>query len=242
MIRLRAWRDAPWKSNDSPRSMVDVNAHIANLAYDDDALRANLDAAGIVVADGMSIVWASQFLKPPVIPQRCNMTDAFRVFIRSDFPRGRAILIGGTQDQADRAADAINHACDHIHITDTIDGYLSTNAIEARLDSLVRESPEPFDYFFVGLGTPRSEDAIVRFAARWQDQIIWHIGGGTILFFAGDVKEAPAWMGKCGLQWVHRLVKEPRRMWRRYLIGNVVFVYRVMAARHLSSQRRGRDR
>jgi N-acetylglucosaminyldiphosphoundecaprenol N-acetyl-beta-D-mannosaminyltransferase len=69
------------------------------------------------------------------------------------------------------------------------------------------------------------------------EAIAWHIGGGTIMFLAGKLKEAPVWMRRSGLQWLHRLAIEPRRMWRRYLLGNVQFAWSILGARMRKSSR-----
>jgi len=101
----------------------------------------------------------------------------------------------------------------------SVDGYLDDAAILSELATL-----PPSDFIFVGLGSPRSERMLVLLAAAFPERIHWHIGGGTILHLADDVERAPAWMRRSGLQWLHRLCMEPRRMWKRYLLGNLSFV------------------
>ena len=83
----------------------------------------------------------------------------------------------------------------------------------------------PVDFVFVGMGTPRSETVLDSLAELAPNAILWHIGGGTIGFYAGTIKEAPIWMRKSGLQWLHRLILEPKRMWKRYILGNCEFVF-----------------
>jgi N-acetylglucosaminyldiphosphoundecaprenol N-acetyl-beta-D-mannosaminyltransferase len=83
------------------------------------------------------------------------------------------------------------------------------------------------------MGTPKSERVLHLASKLCPKAIIWHIGGGTVRFYAGTLKEAPAWMRRSGLQWMHRLALEPRRMWKRYVLGNPLFVWRILTARAL---------
>ena len=96
------------------------------------------------------------------------------------------------------------------------------------------------DLILIGMGSPKSERVATIAAEECPRAVVWHIGGGTIRFLAGTVREAPTLMRRMGLQWLHRLLVEPRRMWRRYLVGNWVFLFSVFTAR-LSRKRTRAD-
>ena len=208
-----------------PRILNLQNAHIYNLTHDDPAFAALVNASRIVVADGMSIVWAARLFGVRMT-ERCNMTDSFHAFLADTrFPPSTALLIGGNEAQARIAADRINADSTHIKVTDTIDGFLTVEGIREAL----RARNEP-DFVLIGMGSPKSEQVARIASERYPRAIVWHIGGGTVMFFAGSLVEAPVWMRRLGLQWLHRLLQEPSRMWRRYIIGNPLFVWRVVRA------------
>jgi N-acetylglucosaminyldiphosphoundecaprenol N-acetyl-beta-D-mannosaminyltransferase len=200
-----------------------INAHIFNICWKDVTYRQLINSSDIIAADGMSIVWAAK-LFGFTIPGRCNMTDTFRVYLSDrNSPASTAILIGGSDQDASKAAAAIQRDGPHLSITSFLSGY---HTIPEYMTMLKKSDPP--DFVLVGMGSPKSEQLIEAVHALWPGAIVWHIGGGTIMFFAGSLAEAPAWMRRCGLQWLHRLMIEPGRMWKRYIIGNPQFVFRVL--------------
>ena len=215
----------------SPRTVLYLNAHVYNLAAQDSRLCAHLNAARLVAADGMAIVWMAPLFGARV-GERCNMTEAFRAFLEAPaMPPSTAILAGCSQEEADAAAARVNQVSRHCRIVRAFSGFLSDAEYRQ-----VLEAHREVDFIFLGMGTPRSEqlaDLAARLAPR---TIIWAIGGGTIRIYAGIMKEAPALWRRLGLQWLHRLVSDPA-LWPRYLIGNPLFVCRVLSARLRGSSR-----
>lgn len=208
---------------EQPRSILCVNAHIYNVAVSDASLRESLNNARIVTADGMSIVWFSR-LWNAIVPERCNMTEAFRAFLRCTSMRpSTAVLIGLTQAEAERAALRINAESRHCTIIKAYSGFLSEAEYAALFASLGR-----VDFIFVGMSTPRTERTCELARRRCPDAIVWGIGAGTIRIYAGTMKEASLFFRRHGLQWLHRLAYEPSKLWRRYLIGNPLFLYRAV--------------
>jgi len=208
-----------------PRTINCLNAHIFNLAWKDAELTRAINHSRIVTADGMSIVWASHLFGGR-LEERCNVTEAFRAFMHDPiFPRTRAVVVGGTEDIAALAADAINRTCSHMQVIEAVSGYWSGERYRSHFQQLGE-----VDFILLGLGTPKSEKLSQFIAEVRPEAIVWHIGGGTLLFLAGCLQEAPAWMRRSGLQWAHRLLLEPRRMWQRYLIGNFLFISRCIKA------------
>ena len=211
------------------RVLLCVNSHIYNLACKDAVLRKNLGTARIVAADGMAIVWAARLFGTQV-QQRCNMTEAFRTFLQdANMPDSTAVLVGATEDEAQAAAQRIEQRCSHCRISSTVSGFLSDDEYRALFSSLKQT-----DLIFLGMGTPRTEHVSMIAHAVCPEAVIWGIGGGTIRIFAGTMKEAPVFMRRTGLQWIHRLYRSPQVLWRRYLIGNPLFVYRILKARFLT--------
>lgn len=204
-----------------PLTVLCVNAHVFNLAWESPHLHAQLNAADVLALDGMSVVWAAR-RRGATTATRCNMTDAFRAFLTDEtLPPTRTLLIGLDAAACARAAAAIEQQRPHLQVVAALDGYRSDADY---LAAVAQHGPE---LVLVGCGTPRSEDLVHAVAAAEGVRVVWHVGGGTLKFLAGDDVEAPAWMRTSGLQWVHRLGRDPRAMWRRYLLGNPRFAWRV---------------
>ena len=208
-----------------PRSINFINAHVYNIAAKNSVLLSNLKSSRIVAADGIAIVWSAKLFNAR-LKERCNMTEAFRAFLaQTEFPRTKAILVGGSEQTAKRAMTNINRCSSHCTIIDAFSGFKTTARYKA-----IFEKYRNIDFIFIGMGSPTSENLVQIAASISTDSIIWHIGGGTIMFYANALREAPVWMRRLGLQWLHRFFLEPRRMWNRYLIGNLLFIYSVFKA------------
>ena len=207
----------------APRTIACVNAHIYNLAACDRQLQGYLNAARLVAADGLGLVWAARRLGIPV-RERCNMTDAFHAFLADPAqPPTRAALLGCSPSEAASAAARIEAVSRHCRIVLAAGGYFD----DAEYRQLLCRTGSP-DLVLLGMGTPKSERLLTVAAEACPQAVVWHIGGGTIRFYAGALKESPAWLKAFGLQWLHRLWLEPRRMWKRYLLGNPRFVYSIL--------------
>lgn len=208
-----------------PLSVLCVNAHIFNLAWGDPVLHRRLEQADVLALDGVSMVWAARRAATSADPvlERCAMSDAFRAFLDArDMPPSRALLIGLDIQSALRAARTINARAEHCRVVSVLDGYQDVATYRAALQD------SDVELVLVGCGTPRSEAVVTALAVAGRGRLLWHVGGGTLKFLAGSAREAPAWMRRSGLQWVHRLASQPRAMWRRYLLGNPTFVWRVL--------------
>ncbi len=214
-----------------PRLLLDVNAHIYNLATQDPDLARVLNSARVVMADGMGVVWAARLFGER-IPERCNETEVFRAFLADDtMPPSRGIIAGTTDDEARQAAETIHRVSKHLRITRTASGYLK----EDECRTLFREAGA-FDFILLGHSTPITQRVAEIAVQERPDAIVWGIGAGTIKILAGTLKEAPAFWRKSGLQWLYRLAREPGSLWKRYVLGNPLFVARVIKAR-MSSHR-----
>lgn len=209
-----------------PRTILCTNAHIYNLAIEDAALRKCLNDARINAADGKAICWAARMCGGD-IPERCNMTEAFRAFLNdSRLPKSTAILVGMTDAECETAARNINAAQMHCRIVHTSSGFLDDAGY-----TKIFQQHQSVDFIFLGMSTPRTELTAQLAATVCPNAIVWGIGAGTIRIYAGTMKEAPAWMRRIGLQWLHRLFSDPRKLWKRYILGNPQFVLHVLRAR-----------
>jgi N-acetylglucosaminyldiphosphoundecaprenol N-acetyl-beta-D-mannosaminyltransferase len=185
--------------------------------------RALYDAADIRVADGMPLVWAARLQGDPV-PERVTGATLVSVIAGRAAAEKRSLyLLGGSPGAGERAAVVLSERFPGLEIKGTSSPWLSDPATAAELEPVARELARlrP-DIIFVGLGSPKQEKLIQ--AVRGQLPAAWMIGVGvSFSFVAGDIRRAPRWMQRTGLEWLSRMVQEPRRLGRRYLIENLPF-------------------
>ncbi|MBI4662365.1 MAG: WecB/TagA/CpsF family glycosyltransferase [Verrucomicrobia bacterium] len=209
----------------APRTILCLNSHIYNLACSDTHLCQCLSAARIVAADGMAIVWATRLLGHR-IPKRCNMTEAYHAFMSDEtMPSSRAILMGCSSAEAEAAARRANRSSTHCRVVSACGGFLSESEHREFL-----ATHSEIDLVLIGMGTPKTERLAQEAEKLCPRAVVWGIGGGTIRIEAGTMVEAPLVWRRLGIQWLHRLASEPGQLWRRYLLGNPLFVLRMLTA------------
>jgi len=223
------------KPGAQPRTLLCVNAHIYRLAAANPRLRSILEKARVVTADGIGIVLAAQLFGVK-IAERCNMTEAFRAFLQAkDFPSTEAVLFGVSKEEAYLASRRINQISSHCKVVAHEHGFLP----EDRYIQLCAKYPQ-CQFVFVGMGTPRTEYVSDSLARSFPRKIVWGVGAGTLRIFAGTMREAPLFWRRAGLQWLYRLLRDPRNLWERYTIGHMQFMWRVLRARFQTNRRRSR--
>ncbi len=209
--------------NVTPRTVLCVNAHIYNQACANEALNEHLEEARVVAADGMSIVLAARLLLGEAVHERCNMTEAFRAFLQAeDMPPTKTVVLGVGLDEVQRASRTIESLSSHCHVVKSACGYISDDDYVSML-----HNHHDADLILVGMGTPKTERVCSLAQKACPQAVVWGIGGGTLKILAGTMKEAPMLMRRFGMQWLHRLCLNPVNMWKRYLIGNLLFLIHV---------------
>lgn len=208
-----------------PYFVTYLNAACSNLAQVDADYRQILRRADLVYADGQAIVWASRWLRQPV-PERVNAADFFVEFCRRCAQAGLSLYFLGSQPGvAARAAQHLIESIPALTVLGTESGYFSPDDREI-LQRIQRAAP---DILIVGMGVPRQEQWVVRHLPQLGVASVWCVGA-LFEYYAGFRPRAPKWMRRAGLEWLFRLALEPRRLWRRYVIGNVVFLARIAKA------------
>ncbi|UCG16683.1 MAG: WecB/TagA/CpsF family glycosyltransferase [Phycisphaerales bacterium] len=193
--------------------------------------------ADLVVADGMPLIWASRLLGTP-LPERVAGSDLFPALCARAAEFGLSVfLLGGAPGTAQRAAEILQARHPRLRVAGTYCpdyGFEKDSVQASRVVAAVR-AVQP-DILFVGLGSPKQEKWIA--ANRTTCGAKLNIGVGiSFSFVCGDVRRAPRWMRRIGLEWAHRLFQEPRRLWKRYLLEDPALLALVL--RRLLS-RRGR--
>jgi N-acetylglucosaminyldiphosphoundecaprenol N-acetyl-beta-D-mannosaminyltransferase len=217
-----------------PHQHVVVNVDKLVKASRDEELRRIINACALVNVDGMPVVWASRLLGKP-LKERVAGVDLFEALMRRSSERGwRVFLLGARAEVVARLAETYRRRYPELVIAGWRDGYWQGEAQEAEVAEQVRASGA--DLLFVAMGSPKKE----QFLGRWQDRmrIPFAMGvGGTFDVAIGLVKRAPRWMQRAGLEWFYRFLQEPRRMFRRYFIEDMAFLWLlVKEAAHMRRQ------
>ncbi|SDN56744.1 WecB/TagA/CpsF family glycosyltransferase [Allokutzneria albata] len=205
--------------------VVYANAHSLNVACANPAYRRVLADAALVLNDGSGLAIAAR-LRGDVFPANLNGTDFTPKVLREAADRGAAVyLLGGEPGIAETAADKLTAAIPGLKIVGTQHGF--SPDVEAVVGRIRASGAE---VLVVAMGNPAQE--------LWLDRYLTATGarlgiavGAFLDFTAGKVERAPAWMRRAGVEWLYRLAREPRRLFQRYVVGNPLFLGRVLAER-----------
>jgi N-acetylglucosaminyldiphosphoundecaprenol N-acetyl-beta-D-mannosaminyltransferase len=186
------------------------------------------DNASLVLADGMPLIWASKFLGTS-LKEKISGSDLFPKLCKVAAEKGyRLFFMGGRPGAALKAAEVLRDRYPDIQIVGTYSPPFGFENDREENDKIVRaiKNAKP-DILFVGLGAPKQEKWIYKY--RNDYQVPMSIGVGVSFeFVSGMVKRAPLWMQRVGLEWFWRLMMEPKRLWKRYLVDDPVFFWLVL--------------
>ena len=209
--------------NGTGGTVVTPNLDIIRRCTRDLQFAALVSEADLVVADGKPLIWASRLQGTP-LPQRIAGSDLISSLSLAAADAGRSIfMLGGAPGSAEGAAKVLQDKAPHLKIAGM---YCPPPGFESNPDEMSRllltlTNAQP-DIVWVALGSPKQENLI----NRLRDALpkAWWLGVGiSFSFLAGDVRRAPVWMQKTGVEWVHRLCQEPKRLFQRYLIHGIPF-------------------
>jgi len=200
-----------------------LNAHNANVACKDAQFAAVLDEF-LILPDGIGVDIAAKLLYGAPFPDNLNGTDFIPGFLQASKEPLTVGLIGTTRRNAEAAALKLTGLAGQHHFAVIHDGFFSAAEEPEILERLRRLRP---DILLVAMGVPRQELWIARNITS--EHCTLPIAVGALLdFLSGAVPRAPLWMRRMRLEWVFRLLIEPGRLWRRYIVGNPVFLARVL--------------
>jgi N-acetylglucosaminyldiphosphoundecaprenol N-acetyl-beta-D-mannosaminyltransferase len=211
---------------------VCVNAAKVVAIRRDPELHAIVERCEIVSADGQSVVWASRLLGRP-LPERVNGTELMFSLFGVAEERGWSVyVLGATSEVLDRALAQIRADHPRLEIAGARDGYFPDEEAGAVADAIAAAKP---DLLFVAISSPKKERFLGEHGRALGVPFVMGVGG-SIDIVAGVTRRAPEWMRRAGLEWLFRLLQEPRRLGRRYLVTNAQFMG--LLARELARGRR----
>lgn len=207
-----------------------INAHSYNTALKDSLFAEALKNGDALIPDGASIVKACQWIKSKSQPkERIAGWDLFTFEMdRLNKKGGKCFFMGSSEKVLTLIKEKAKIAYPNIIVETYSPPYkpeFSEEDNKAIINAINKANP---DLLWIGMTAPKQEKWTY---SHWQElNIHCHAGtiGAVFDFFAGTMKRAPIWWQEHSLEWLYRLIKEPKRMWRRYIIGNTLFIYNIM--------------
>ncbi len=203
-----------------PHQITTVNVDFLRVAQDNLEFRAVINKSDLAIADGMPLVWASRWLSDR-LPERVTGVELVDRCCEFSAREGyRVFLLGGEDGVAAAAADVLIGRYPGLQIVGTYSPPVGPFSEEEdrKMVEMIRESQA--DILFVAFGAPKQDLWI----AQHRDAINVSLAigvGGVFNFLIGRVKRAPEWMQQRGLEWLYRVIQEPRRLWKRYFVQDM---------------------
>lgn len=206
--------------------LVFLNAlKVYEIARDERMAKA-MQEAELILADGVPVLWASRIFGRP-LPGRVNGTDLFELLLcAAEGRKKRIFLLGSTQTNLERLIVTLKKRYPHLIIAGWRNGYFTDDEDEEVIAEINKARP---DILFIGISSPKKEIWANKFKHRLDVSVIQGVGGSFDVL-AGIVPRAPRWAQKSGLEWLDRVIREPRRMFWRYAKSNSIFIFLVFKA------------
>jgi len=210
----------------TPHKVFCPNVALLIWSRRDEELRRVYETCDLLPADGMGIYYASRLLGDPV-PEMVSAVILFFKLIERAAEKGyRLYLFGTKQEILEKAVDNLRRQYPTLNIVGHRNGYFTPEDEPQIVQEIARVHP---DILFLGMSSPLKERFVERNLKQMGVPVCLGVGGSFDVA-AGVYKLAPEWMKKLALEWFYRLMQEPRRLWKRYLTTNTVFVVLVLKA------------
>lgn len=201
-----------------------INADCLNKAYENRVYKELLHQADMVLPDGSGINLGCNMIHNP-LRENLNGTDMLPFICElSEKKEYKIYLLGSKEGVAELMKNNLIKKYPNLKIVGTHHGYINDNNLTQKVIEDIN-SNQP-DILFVAMGAPYQE----KFISKYKDKINTNVFlgvGGLFDFYSNNIKRAPLFMRETGFEWVYRMIQEPKRMWKRYIIGNPKFLYRV---------------
>ena len=210
-------RGAALLEADAPAYCVTPNAEMAYEALHDEAFRAVLNGASLVLPDGAGVVLGAKILKTPLKQKVAGIEFAQNLLPILEETGKRLFLLGSKPGVAELAAEKMLQKHPKLCVCGTMDGYFKDDS-----EAVARINAARADVVFVCLGAPKQEYFMQKHAPELNVRLMIGLGG-TLDGIAGTVRRAPRWMIRLQLEWLYRLIKQPSRLGRMMRLPKFVF-------------------
>tara|TARA_B100001093_G_scaffold305440_2_gene291513 strand:+ start:71537 stop:72280 length:744 start_codon:yes stop_codon:yes gene_type:complete len=201
-----------------------VNAGKVVLMQTDKELEKSVIEADIINADGQAVVWAANLLGKH-LPERVSGIDLMEKLVKRSFDKGyKCFFLGAKQEVIKKVVEIYREQ----YSNEIIAGYRNGYFVEEEEESIAKKISESrANILFVAITSPKKEIFLNKYKYKLKN-INFIMGvGGSFDVISGKTSRAPLWMQNIGMEWFYRFIQEPRRMWKRYLVGNSKFIWMV---------------
>ncbi len=210
--------------NSEKKKMYFVNADCLNKVWKDSEYKQILNKTDFIFGDGSGVRLASKILDNEII-DNINGTDMLPLLCRQCENSGHSIfLLGAKPGVAEKVKQNLEEKFPDLKIAGFQHGYFDLDKENEEVISKINNSKA--DILLVAFGAPDQEKWIHSNFKKLKPNVSIGVGG-LLDFFSGNMPRAPKWMRSFGIEWIYRLLQEPGRMWKRYILGNPLFIYRV---------------
>lgn len=209
------------------KSFFYVNAHCLNIAQKDKEYKNILKNATFVYSGGIGPIIASKILGKP-LSQRTPTPDFIeKIFCLAQEKNWSLYFLGSKENILKKMAEKLKFNHPNLNIAGFHHGYFSKEEEKELIKEINEKKPV---ILLVGMGSPKQEKWIAQNLTRVNAKVFWAVGA-LFDILSGEIPRAPLLMRNLGLEWLYRFLKEPRRLWKRYLLGNVSFLKYVLTQR-----------
>jgi N-acetylglucosaminyldiphosphoundecaprenol N-acetyl-beta-D-mannosaminyltransferase len=215
-----------YKINESIQNKMHLHHVVVNAAklvhmQKDRELYDSVVSSDIINPDGQAVVWASKFLSQP-LKERVAGIDLMQNLVKLTSQKGYKIFFFGAKEEI---VKGVVDKYTHMYSEDIIAGYRNGYFKKEEEESIAKQiADSKADILFVAISSPTKEIFLNTYKDIINTPFIMGVGGSFDVV-AGKVSRAPLWMQNAGLEWFYRFLQEPRRMWKRYLVTNSLFIY-----------------
>ena len=212
----------------TPLHLMGVNADKINEVNQNERMKQIVNSCGVINADGASVIMASKYLNKP-LPERVAGVDMMQSLVALSEKKGYSIyLLGAKQEVVEKIVEVLKEKHPNLILTGFRNGYFKETDWPEISRDLKECNP---DFVFVGITSPLKEYLIEYLQDKGHTSVFMGVGGSFDVI-SGNIPRAPKWMQKCNLEWLFRVIKEPKRLFKRYFIGNWSFIKAVIKEKH----------
>jgi N-acetylglucosaminyldiphosphoundecaprenol N-acetyl-beta-D-mannosaminyltransferase len=204
---------------------VVVNAGKVVQLQKDLQLRESVNSSDIINADGQAVVWAANFLNKP-LKERVAGIDLMQNLVKlAASKKYKIYFLGAEEDVVSKTVAHYSKEFGQEIVAGYRNGYYQPEEENEVINDIVSSEA---NILFVAITSPKKENFLYKYKNELASVNFIMGVGGSFDVIAGKTKRAPVWMQDMGLEWLYRLLQEPKRMWKRYLVGNSKFILLVL--------------
>ena len=212
----------------TPLHLMGVNADKINEAKKNLLMKKIVNSCGVINADGASVVLASKYLSKDPLSERVAGIDLMMELVLRCAEKGyKVYLLGAKQRVVEKTCKELKKRYSGVRIVGVHDGFFRKGDWPEVSKKIKKANP---DIVFVGITSPTKEYLIEYLQNAGHKEVFMGVGGSFDVI-SGEIRRAPKWMQKCNLEWLYRMLQEPGRLFKRYFIGNTIFIARVIKER-----------